>query len=58
MRRNCLDSITDAELTEISALVARGRAIPAVIVAAILRRLEAAEARDGFEDSGMRALAA
>ena len=43
MRRDGLNSITDSELNEVLALVGRGRAIPAVIVAAILRRLEAAE---------------
>ena len=58
MRRERLDSITDAELSEISALVVRGRAIPAVIVAAILRRLEAAEGHHGFENSTPEALAA
>ena len=58
MRRDSHDSITDAELGEISALVMRGRAIPAVIVAAILRRLEAAEGHEGFERSAPEALAA
>jgi hypothetical protein len=58
MRRDSLDSITDAELREISALVTRGRAIPAVIVAAILRRLEAAEGHEGLERSAPEALAA
>ena len=36
-------SISDAELKDVMAMVARGRAIPAVIVAAIVERLEEAE---------------
>ena len=44
MRNDGPRTITDNELDEVLALVGRGRSIPAVIVAAILRRLEAAEA--------------
>ena len=41
-------SITDAELAEVIALVERGRAIPAVIVSAIVERLQTAERRSAF----------
>jgi hypothetical protein len=58
MRNDGLKSITDAELNEVLALVGRGRSIPAVIVAAIIRRLEAAEAPHATLDSMRSALAA
>lgn len=38
-------SISDADLKDVMAMVARGRSIPAVIVAAIVERLEEAELR-------------
>ncbi|TFI58015.1 hypothetical protein E2493_12540 [Sphingomonas parva] len=50
MRNDGPNSITDAELNEVLALVGRGRAIPAVIVAAIIRRLDAAEAGAALSD--------
>jgi hypothetical protein len=55
MQRDGLKSITDAELNEVLALVGRGRAIPAVIVAAIIRRLEAAEYPDRSDLHGILA---
>ncbi len=59
MRHAGPNSITDAELNEVLALVGRGRAIPAVIVAAIIRRLDAAEAVTAAADGAPRsALAA
>jgi hypothetical protein len=58
MRNDGLNSITDAELNEVLALVGRGRAVPAVIVAAIIRRLEAAEAPQTRLEAMRSALAA
>jgi hypothetical protein len=43
MRNNSVHAITDAELRDVIALIEKGRSIPAVIVAAIVERLEAAE---------------
>ena len=58
MRKDGLKSITDSELNEVLALVGRGRSIPAVIVAAIIRRLEAAEAPASTGEAIRSALAA
>jgi hypothetical protein len=44
MRNNSVNAITDAELRDVIALIETGRSIPAVIVAAIVERLETAEA--------------
>ena len=43
MRNNPALIISDSDLGEVMALVQRGRAVPAVIVAAIVQRLAAAE---------------
>ena len=53
MRKDGLNSITDSELNEVVALVGRGRSIPAVIVAAIIRRLEAAESDSAPSATGV-----
>lgn len=58
MRNEAADSITDNDLGEVMALVRRGRAVPAVIVSAILQRLAAAEGRTTDYDACLRALAA
>ena len=43
MRNNTASIISDSDLGEVMALVQRGRAVPAVIVAAIVQRLAEAE---------------
>ncbi len=58
MRNDAVKTITDAELNEVLALVGRGRAIPAVIVSAIIRRLEAAEAAERVPGGTRSVLAA
>lgn len=44
MRNNPVTAITDSELKDVVDLIEKGRSIPAVIVAAIIERLESAEA--------------
>lgn len=58
MRNEAAKSISDNDLGEVTALVRRGRAVPAVIVSAILQRLAAAEGRTAEYDESIRALAA
>ena len=50
--------INDSDLCEVMALVQRGRAVPAVIVAAIVQRLAAAEGRSADHFDFKIALAA
>ena len=58
MRNNPALIINDSDLCEVMALVQRGRAVPAVIVAAIVQRLAAAEGRSADHFDFKIALAA